>query len=205
MTLSRTLRRKEDANWTPKRDAYKGLLLGPTLSPNPTHCVRPRARGILGRVVFGRAAALQVSSSKLPFALGTSWRRVPPVLRLLPLSSFPSPEAWSQTSEDLLRRWVWVGLGAGSTFRQSDVDVNSNGGRRRGPATADVGRRRLVSRSPGLLRTALLFCVVTTLPVPAAPAGAGMEREDRCSKPGALPRPLCLPGSPLPARSCPRG
>lgn len=72
MTLSRTLRRKEDANWTPKRDAYKGLFLGPTLLPNPTHCVRPRARGILGRVVFGRVAALQVSSSKLPFALGTS-------------------------------------------------------------------------------------------------------------------------------------
>lgn len=85
MTLSRTLRRKEDANWTPKRDAHKGLLLGSALSPNPAQCVRPRARGILGRVVFGRAAALQVSSSKLPFALGTSWRRLLPIPRLLPL------------------------------------------------------------------------------------------------------------------------
>ena len=72
------------------------------------------------------------------------------------------------------------------------MDVNSNGGRRRGPATANAGRRRLVSESPGLLCTAFLFCLVTTLGVPAAPAGAGMEREAQSSKSGALPRPLCL-------------
>lgn len=114
---------------------------------------------------------------------------------------FPHPEAQSQTSEALLRHWVSVGLGAGSTFRQSDVDVNSNGGRRRGPATANVERRRLVSESPGLVRTAPLFFLVTTLPVPEEPAGAGMEREDQSCESGALPRPLCPPG-PL-WQSCP--
>lgn len=95
-----------------------------------------------------------------------------------------------------------------STFRQRDVDVNSNGGRRRGPATANVGGRRLVSESPGLLCTAFLFCLITTLRVPAAPAGAGMEREDPSSKSDALPRPLCLLGllcQPSPAQGAKPG
>lgn len=53
MTLSRTPRRKEAANWTPRSNPLKGLLLGRTPSPSPAHCARPGPRGILGHVVFG--------------------------------------------------------------------------------------------------------------------------------------------------------
>ncbi|KAJ8793306.1 hypothetical protein J1605_000301 [Eschrichtius robustus] len=54
MTLSRTPRRKADANWTPRSDALKGLLLGRTPSPSPAHCAWPGPRGILGHKLSPR-------------------------------------------------------------------------------------------------------------------------------------------------------
>lgn len=88
------------------------------------------------------------------------------------------------------------------------MDVNSNGGRRRGPATVNAERRPLVSESPELILTAPPFFLLTTLPVSEAPAGAGMESEDPSStKCSALPRPLCPPGplSPPAARGAKAG
>lgn len=111
---------------------------------------RPRHRGILGHVVFGGAAA----STKSPpprRCLSASRRRDAAFLQSLATSLFLP--VWGSSVLDFRRPFTTLGLGvglsAGSTFRQSDVDVNSNGGRRRGPAAANVERRQLVSESRG--------------------------------------------------------
>ncbi|XP_007943978.2 LOW QUALITY PROTEIN: TBC1 domain family member 23 [Orycteropus afer afer] len=109
-----------------------------------------------GHIVFGRAAS---PPSLLPQASDAIFCPRDVVTALLmslasslflrflrsPVPDFRGPFTSSKSQSWARRR---------STFRQSDVDVNSNGGRRGGPA--NVEWRQLVSESPGLIPTALV-------------------------------------------------
>lgn len=102
---------------------------------------------------------------------------------LTPPSVFPSGEA---QIPDLGRPFTTLGfrvcLGAWSTFRQSDVDVNSNGGRRRSPAAVTAKWRRLVSESLG-------WCPVTPCSTPSACCGSLRHRLAPAFKRGSRRRP----------------
>ncbi|XP_076973594.1 uncharacterized protein LOC143647646 [Tamandua tetradactyla] len=148
-----------------RQEATRRTCKDPWTPQGLDHQPRPSC-GRLGHVVFGEAA----HSTKSP---------PPGVLRFFSPSGrrdvalFPSPASQSffpscsfRTSEDLLRHPdLRVGTGAGSTFRQSDVDVNSNG-RRRGSAIANVERRHLCTpqhlETPA--RSSLMGHLVTTGP-----------------------------------------
>ncbi|XP_023414816.1 TBC1 domain family member 23 isoform X3 [Loxodonta africana] len=96
---------------------------------------------MLGHIVFGRAAH---PSSLLPQAADAVFRPravvtyTPRSLAsslILPFLGSRVPDFRGPFTTPRSQSW--------SAFRQSDVDVNSNGGRRRGPATAEVERRQL--------------------------------------------------------------
>lgn len=184
--------------WRSQTDAKKRRSQGPftrsrsLIKLRPLH--PPGPRGMLGHVVFEGAAAL--AESPPPSCLSPPGRRDVALLPSLASSLFLflSRSSLPDFREPFTTLGLRVGPGARSTFRQSDVDVNSNGGRRRGPATANVDRWRLVSESLGLILSASLFFLLTILPVPEAPAGSDLEREDPSwAKSSALPRPLCWP------------
>lgn len=142
--LSRTPRGNKEAKRTLKGDAQRGFyqvtLPHPAPPTLPALAFRPGPRGILGHVVFERATAL--TKSPPPSWLSRWGCRDVAFLPSLPSSLFLflSRSSVSDFRESFTTLDLRVGPGAGSTFRQSDVDVNSNGGRRRGPARANVER-----------------------------------------------------------------
>lgn len=94
--LSRTPRYNEEAKWTLKSDAHSVLLPGHVPSSSSAHSpcslIPSGSPGHPGtRSLWKGNSFDQVSSPKLPFAVGMSWRCVPLVSCLLPLS-FPLQE-----------------------------------------------------------------------------------------------------------------
>lgn len=104
-SMSTTPRWNENANWTPRSDANKGVLLGCVPSPSFAHSAGRRPRGILGLVVFGgQQSPLSLLPNSCDWLLG---RHDVALLQSLAFSLFfPSPEAQFQASEGLLRHWV---------------------------------------------------------------------------------------------------
>lgn len=194
---------KDDAKmeWRRQLDAKKRRSQGVPLDLLPHHApptpLGPRPRGILGHVVFSFTKS---PPALLPLALETSWRRVPPVPFLLPLSiSRSSVPGFGGPFTTLGLR---VGLGPlfGKVTWTSTAMAE---GEEVLPLPTSSGDRWWV-KDRSWFFTAPPFFLFSPLPISEAPAGAGMEREDRLDQVQrpAPPPPLAVPRQPAGCSRC---